>query len=182
MIIARQNSERERRMAPTPRIARRMGAKTKREIVVRVCARISGSMGDKARPEPNRRPVKAARPRVAEIPQHSAAEAMKRYPRTGCLFGHELFESVGVKSDHHFFADHQSGRRAALIFVNEILDGLWISADITFLVGDPFLRKVALGPVARWSARLCEQDYGLSHVWLESIPACNGTLFFNPAR
>jgi hypothetical protein len=169
-------------MAELPRSANRMGASTSSDNVVRVWARMSGLTGARGRPELNRRPVKAARPSVAEMPQQSAAEAMKKYPRTGCLFGHELFEAVGVKSDHHFFADHQGRRRAALVFVNEIVDCLRISADITFFVGNPFLRKVALGPIAGWSARLRKEDYGFSHACLESSTHSNGTLFFNPRR
>lgn len=121
-------------------------------------------MGGRACPEVNRRPVNAARPRVAEIPQQSAAEAMNRYPRIGCLFGEELFDSVGVKSNHHFVADHQRGCRAALIFVNQIFDSLRILTDVPLLKLEPFLRKVAFGPMTRWSTRLCEQDYCFCHV------------------
>ena len=86
----------------------------------------------------------------------------------GCLFGEKLVEALGVKSNHHFVADHQSGCRAALVGVDEILNCLRISADITFLKCDPFLRKVAFGPGARRSTRLGEQNYHFCHVLLES--------------
>lgn len=154
--MARQKSFCGMRIPWRPRIASRIGASTSNEIVVRLWARMRGSIGGNAWPEPNRRPVKAARPRVAEIPQHNAADAMNRYPRNGCLLGEELFESVGIKSDHHFFADHQGWCRAALVGVDKILDGLRILANITFFEHNPFLRKVAFGPCARWSARLGE--------------------------
>jgi len=76
------------------------------EMVVRLWARIKGWIGGSA-PPGNSRPVNAALPRVAEIPQQSVAAAIKMYPRTGCfLLGKELVESFGVKSDHHLFADH----------------------------------------------------------------------------
>lgn len=128
---------------------------------------MSGSIGGSACPELNSLPVNAARPKVADMPQHNAADAMNRYPRSGFLFGEQLVESLGVKSDHHFFADHQRGCRAALVGVNEILNGFWIPADISFLVRDPFLRKVALGPGTRWSAWLRKQNYGFCHLCLE---------------
>ena len=116
--------------------------------------------------------MKAARPSVAEIPQHSAADAINRYPRIGCLVGEEFFESVGIKSDHHFFADHQRRCGAALVFVDEVLNSLRILADIAFFVWNAFLRKVALGPRTRWSARLRENNYGFCHVLLEArIPS-----------
>ena len=112
--------------------------------------------------------MNAARPSVAETPQHNAADAINKYPRIGCLLGEELFKSVGVKSDHHFFADHQRGCRAALIFVDKIFDGQRILADVPFLKLDPFLRKVAFGPMAWRSARLREQNYIFGHDFVGS--------------
>ena len=165
-----------------PLIARRIGTSTNNEIVVRLWASISGLIGGSACPELNRRPVNAARPRVAEIPQQSAAEAMKRYPRMGCLFGDELFNSVGVKSDHHFFANHQCRCRAALIFVNQIFDCLGILTDIPFLKFNPFLRKVAFGPMTRRSTRLCKQNYCLCHILVGSANHPQRCSIFSPAR
>lgn len=136
-------------------------------------------MGGSACPEANRRPVNAARPNVAETPQQNAADAINKYPRNGRLFGEELFKSVGVKSDHHFFADHQCGCRAALIGVNEILNCLRILADVAFCVGDSFLRKVAFGPCARRSAWLCEQNYGFSHVFVGSPFPLSVAVFYS---
>ena len=37
-------------------------------------------------------PVKTARPSAAETPQRNAADAMKKYPRSGCGFGLEFAE------------------------------------------------------------------------------------------
>ena len=86
----------------------------------------------------------------------------------GWLFREKLVEAFGVKSNHHFFADHQRGCRAALVGVYEIFYGLWISADVTLFKFDPFLRKVAFGPRARRSTRLGEKNYAFCHVLLES--------------
>ncbi len=51
---------------------------------MRVCERISGSIGRSAAEPNGSLPVKTARPRAAETPQRNAAEAMKKYPRRGC--------------------------------------------------------------------------------------------------
>jgi len=48
--------------------------------------------------------------------------------------------------------------------MDEILDGLWISTDIAFFKAKPFLRKVAFGPSARWSARLGKQNDWFCHL------------------
>ncbi len=117
MTSARQKSRCGRVIPDRPRNASSIGTNTSNDMVVRLWARMSGSIDPKAWPEANNFPVNAARPSVAEIPQHNAAEAMNKYPRTGCLL-EELFELFGVKSDHHFVADHQRGCRAALVFVH----------------------------------------------------------------
>jgi hypothetical protein len=59
-----------------PRITNRTGSRTKKEKVVRVCDKISGSIGRKASPLGSNRPVKAARPKVAATPQRKVAAAM----------------------------------------------------------------------------------------------------------
>jgi len=51
---------------------------TSRENVVRVCERISGSIGRSAVAPKGSFPVKTARPRTAQTPQQNAAEAMKK--------------------------------------------------------------------------------------------------------
>ncbi len=66
--------------------ATRSGSSTSSENVVRVCERISGSMGRRRLPESSL-PVKTARPSAAETPHRNAAEAMKKYPRRGCGCG-----------------------------------------------------------------------------------------------
>jgi hypothetical protein len=91
---------------------------------------------------------------------------MKRYPRMGCLFGEEFFKAVGIESDHHFFANHQSWCRAALIDVDQFSDSFSVPAHVSFYELIAFLRKVALGPVARRSAGLREKNNRFSHrVW-----------------
>ena len=151
---------------PDLRLVRnRIGARTKKEIVVRLCARISGSVGGSASPEPNKRPVNAARPSAAEIAQHSAAAAMNMYPRTACLWLVEnLVESLWVKSDHHLFANNQCWCGAAIVFVEKVLDSLRIAADITVFERNSSLREVGLRPRAGWSARLRKENDGFYHL------------------
>ncbi len=66
-----------------PRRPTRSGSNTSSENDVRVCDRMSGSMGCAASPLRNNLPVKTARPSAAETPQRNAADAMKKYPRRG---------------------------------------------------------------------------------------------------
>src|SRR5271163_2332617 len=66
-----------------PRRPMRMGSRTSSENVVRVCERMSGTIGCRASPLSGSFPVKTARPRAAETPQRNAAEAMNKYPRRG---------------------------------------------------------------------------------------------------
>jgi len=86
---------------------------------------------------------------------------------------------LGVKSDHHFVADHQRGCRAALVFVHKIFDRLRVAADVTFFEIDSFLRKVAFGPCARWSARLRKQNYGLCHSLVGSANPLLGAVSYS---
>ena len=58
---------------------------------MRVCERISGSMGWRMLPESSL-PVNTARPSAAETPHRNAAEAMKKYPRKGCGCGLRVVE------------------------------------------------------------------------------------------
>jgi hypothetical protein len=61
-----------------------MGNSTSNENDVRVCERMSGSMGCADSPLSANFPVKTARPSAAETPQRNAADAMKKQPRRGC--------------------------------------------------------------------------------------------------
>jgi len=61
-----------------PLLIARTGSRISSEKVVRVCERMSGSMGRHAAEPNGSLPVKTARPRAAEIPHRNAAVAMKR--------------------------------------------------------------------------------------------------------
>src|ERR1700691_1272425 len=61
-----------------------MGTKTSKENVVRVCDRISGSIGRRTSLPNGNFPVNTARPRAAETPHKNAADPIKKYPRSGC--------------------------------------------------------------------------------------------------
>ncbi len=81
------------------------------------------------------------------------------YPRTGCaLFGKELVETFGVKSNHHLIPDHKSRCRTASVLVNQVLHRTLITADVAVLVNDTSLREIALEGLAGRSAGLREDD------------------------
>jgi len=65
---------------PAERVSSGASSRQSRKIrnanVVRLCERIRGSMGCSASPPGSRRPVKAARPKVAAMPHNKAAVAM----------------------------------------------------------------------------------------------------------
>src|SRR5215471_8796827 len=75
----------ESSMRCQPRRPTSRGSKTSNEKDVLVCERISGSIACDASPARGSWPVNTARPRAAETPQRKAAEAMKKYPRTGWI-------------------------------------------------------------------------------------------------
>jgi hypothetical protein len=70
-------------MRRQPRAVTRIGSKTRSENVARACESMSGSMGRRFALRDSF-PVKAARPKAAQIPQRNVAAAMKKYPRSGC--------------------------------------------------------------------------------------------------
>lgn len=111
-----------------------------------------------------RRPVNTARPRLAEIPQKNVAPAMYRYPRSGCLACKHLVEALGIESDHHLVSYHHRWRRAALVFVYQLLDRLGVAAHVSIFELDTSLREVSRYDVAGWSARLREYNDLLHHL------------------
>jgi len=54
------------------------GARINNAIVLRLCARISGSMGRSTCAPPENRPVNIARPIAADSPQQNVAAAINR--------------------------------------------------------------------------------------------------------
>jgi hypothetical protein len=95
-----------------------MGSNTRKEIVVRLCERISGSIGGSALPDESNRPVKAALPSVAAIPHMNVAAAMYAYPRIGCgLFVKDFVEPFRIEPDHDFIPDYERRGRMAVVFL-----------------------------------------------------------------
>ena len=66
-----------------PRRPTSIGSNTSSAKEVRVCDRMSGSMGCSASPLNDSLPVKTARPSAAETPHRNAADPIKKYPRRG---------------------------------------------------------------------------------------------------
>jgi hypothetical protein len=101
---------------------------------------------------------------LAEMPHNNAAAPMYAYPRTGCfLFSKKLVQSLRIESHHHIVADDNSGRGAAAIFINEVLNSGGIPADVAVLKCYASRREVGLGDLARRSTRLREDDDLFSH-------------------
>ncbi len=93
------------------------------------------------------------------------------YPRTGCaLFGKELVETFGVKSNHHLIPDHKSWCRTASVLVNQVLHRTLITADVAVLVNDTSLREIALEGLAGRSAGLREDDDFFIHGYKRGLP------------
>lgn len=70
----------------------------------------------------------------------------------------QVAETVGIESNHHLFACYQCRRRAALIFINQVLESGSVIAYIAFFKLDTPAREVGLYRVARRSARLGKQN------------------------
>ena len=140
-----------------------------REKVVRLCARMRGSIGGHACALGKRRPVNTARPRLAEIPQKNVAPAMYKYPRSGCLAGKHLVEALGIESHHHLVSHHHGRRRAALVLVHQLLHRLRITAYILVFELDTSLREVGRYNVAGRSAGLREYNDLLLHLLLRLL-------------
>ena len=133
-------------------------------MVVRLCARISGSMGRKLSPPGMKRPVNTALPMLAEMPHRNVAAPLYAHPRTGCfLLSKKLVQSFRIESHHHIVADDDSRRGTAAIFINEVLNSGGILTDVAVLECYASRREVRRGDLARRSARLREDDDLFSH-------------------
>src|SRR5438128_1962070 len=75
----------------------------------------------------------------------------------------KVVETVGVESNHHLFAGHQCRRGAALILINQILEGVRVTADVAFFEFDTPSREVSLYRVAGRSARLSKDNQAHVH-------------------
>jgi hypothetical protein len=82
----------------------------------------------------------------------------------------KLVETFGVESNHHLIINDESGSGTAAIFVNQIVDGLLVAADVAFFECDTPIQEVGLNEAARRSTRLGKEDYFLVHVWREQVP------------
>lgn len=67
-----------------PRRTVSIGNKTRSENEVLVCDRIKGSIGCRLCPVKGSLPVNTARPKAADTPHKNAADAINKYPRSGC--------------------------------------------------------------------------------------------------
>jgi len=78
--------------------------------VVRVCERISGSIGCWASQASASFPVKTARPIEADTPHRNVANAMNRYPRRGCGVDLEFWEFSPMPPAPMMTANRRSGQ------------------------------------------------------------------------
>lgn len=99
-------------------------------------------MGRSACAAPSSRPVNTAFPRVAEAPQHSAAAAIERYPRRGCLGAEQFVEAFRIKPDNYLIADHHGRRHAAVIRLNQFADSSEIAAYVALFEFNASRREV----------------------------------------
>jgi hypothetical protein len=106
---------------------------------------------------------------VAEIPQKKVAVPIQRYPRTGCsLLGKNLVQTLPIETHYHFLIHDDGGRGAAAIFINQILHGCRIAADIPIFVLYASRREVGPDGVARRSAGLGKDHDLLGHRSLDT--------------
>ena len=176
----KRKSRRVTRSARAPLAINIAGASTSSENVVLVCARITGSIA--ALPL-NSVPLKTALPRVAAPPQQSAAEAIRRYPRSRfpcsrprtltdsdgeseilscCLASKQLVEALWIEANDHIVSNYDRGSRTAVILLNEFTDSAEIVAHILVFELDPSLREVGFCRIARRSSRLAEEDHAFA--------------------
>ena len=93
------------------------------------------------------------------------------YPRTGCaLFGKQLVKTFGVKSNHHLIPNDKSWCGTASIFVEKVVNGTPITADVAVLVNDTSLREIGLECLAGWSPWLREDDDCFIHGYMRRLP------------
>ncbi len=79
------------------------------------------------------------------------------------LLCHQLVQPFRIETDHHFLADDQRRRRAALAFVNQIVHCLRIHGNVAVYEIDTSRREVGLGRAARRSTGLGEDDDSFRH-------------------
>jgi hypothetical protein len=108
--------------------------------------------------------VNTAFPRVAEAPQHSAAAAIERYPRRGCLGAEQFVDAFRVKPDDYLVADHHRRGKAAVERLNQFADGSEIAAHVALFEFNASRREVGPGRGAWRSARLAEEKNALQGV------------------
>src|SRR5512143_376510 len=168
--------------APRPRKASSSGPSTSNENVVRVWARMRGSMG--LTEPPNSFPLKTSLPRVAAMPQQNAAPAMARYPRSGCRSaGKGLVDLFRIEPDQYLVADDDGGRGAALVGLHQLTHRREVAAHVSVFELDPSLREVGFGRIARRSARLAEDDHPLvGHRRIRLWRHLKGCIIFHRAR
>ena len=82
----------------------------------------------------------------------------------------KVVETFGVESNHHLIINDEGRSGTATIFVNQIVDGLLVAADVAFFKCDTPIQEVGLDEAARRSTRLGKEDYLLVHVWREQFP------------
>jgi len=113
-------------------------------------------MGRSACAEASSRPVNTALPRAAEAPQHSAAAAIERYPRRGCLGAEQFVDALWVKADDHLVADHHRRSHAAMVRLHQLADDGEIAAHVALFECNASRREVGPRRRARRSAWLVE--------------------------
>ena len=83
------------------------------------------------------------------------------------LDSQHLVEPFGVETDHDLVIHHDRRGRPALVLAHQFADKRAIAGDVLVLKRDASLREVCLGPGARRSTRLAEDD----HVFRGHIPS-----------
>ncbi len=85
-----------------------------------------------------------------------------------------LIDAVPVESDYDFLADHHGRGGAALVFINQFLQGALVGTDISIFELDTSTREVGLHGSARRSTRLGENDNFQVHAPSDSRSRPNG--------
>jgi len=140
-----------------PRRQSASGARIRSAKLTRVCVRMSVSIGRNACDPVSSRPLNTAFPKVAAAPQHRAAAAIERYPRSGWLGPEEFVDAFRIKSDDHLVANDYGRGRTAVIGLDQFADGFEIAAHIAFFERNTSRREVGSRRGAWRSARLAEQ-------------------------
>jgi hypothetical protein len=117
--------------------------------------------------------VNTALPRLADIPQHSAAAAIYRYPRMGCdldvdsgigLLGQHFFQPLRIEADHDLLANHNGRGGVALVGSYQLTNRTGITTHVAQFKYNASLREEGLRPVAGRSTGLAiKQDSFKGH-------------------